>query len=281
MLSDPINIVYPNTTPLGVGETFTSAWLDLHGFAGVSALIDGDQLVTSGRLEWSNDASTVRAISTFLTSAIPDSVTGGAATLLTAPLSRYVRLVVVNGGTAQGAASYLAQVILLWASPDMTDAGGGSGSGLTDAELRASPVPVSGTVAVTGTQTDALTNTQLRAAVVPVLDASVRDRLPTALTATDELAVADDYQVLEALSDQVGAGAVLTFTFSAAVNLAVVQAVGTSLIARATTATQTPTASLGVRCPDDVPSYMTVTTTVIRVFAPVGMTVSVWGYRRG
>lgn len=43
-----------------------------------------------------------------------------------------------------------------------------SGTGLTDAELRASPVPVEGTVEVTGTQTDALTDTELRAAPVPV-----------------------------------------------------------------------------------------------------------------
>jgi hypothetical protein len=34
--------------------------------------------------------------------------------------------------------------------------------------LRASAVPVSGTVAVTGTQTDSLTNTELRATAVPV-----------------------------------------------------------------------------------------------------------------
>lgn len=42
--------------------------------------------------------------------------------------------------------------------------GGGSSDGLTNTQLRASPVPVSGTVAVTGPLTDA----QLRAAAVPV-----------------------------------------------------------------------------------------------------------------
>jgi hypothetical protein len=39
---------------------------------------------------------------------------------------------------------------------------------LTDAQLRATAVPVSGTVAVTGTQDDSLTDTQLRATAVPV-----------------------------------------------------------------------------------------------------------------
>jgi hypothetical protein len=45
---------------------------------------------------------------------------------------------------------------------------GTQGDSLTDAELRATAVPVSGTVAVTGTQDDSLTDTQLRATAVPV-----------------------------------------------------------------------------------------------------------------
>lgn len=95
----------------------------------------------------------------------------------------------------------------------------------------------------------------------------------------DGLTVADDYQALEVLADQAGAGAVLTFTFSAAVQLVVVHAVGASLVARATT-TQTPTAALGLRCPDDTPTFLPVTTTTVRVFAPAGMSVTVAGYRR-
>ncbi len=43
-------------------------------------------------------------------------------------------------------------------------AGGGSSGGLTNTELRATPVPISGTVTATGP----LTDTQLRAAAVPV-----------------------------------------------------------------------------------------------------------------
>lgn len=109
------------------------------------------------------------------------------------------------------------------------------------------------------------------------LDATVVARLP--LTATSKLAVADDYQVLECLADQTGAGGVLTFTFTAAVSLVIVHAVGTSQVARAST-TQTPTASLGVRCPDDAPSYIPVAASSVQVFAPNGMVVSVSGLRR-
>lgn len=163
---------------------------------------------------------------------------------------------------------------------------------LTDTQLRATPVPVSGTVTTAG-----LTDTQLRAAPVPVsgtitanlgtIDGAAteatllatRNRLPSAVTATDELPVADDYQEFEALADQAGAGAVLTFTFTAPVQLVVVHAVGTALVARATT-TQTPSATLGARCADDAPAYLPVTTSSVKVFAPLGMTVSVIGYRR-
>lgn len=52
-------------------------------------------------------------------------------------------------------------------------------NGLTDAQLRAAPVPISGTVSVTGLQTDALTDTELRASPVPVsftaTDLDIRD----------------------------------------------------------------------------------------------------------
>lgn len=159
MLSDPVNIVYAHTETLGAGQTFTSIWYDLHGFAGISALIDGIQTVTSGRVEWSNDAVNVRFVSAFVTAQIPSSMTGGAGSFVSPTLSRYVRLVVENGGTAQVAPDFLAQLVLLWASPDAVSAGGGGGGGgLTNAELRASPVPVSGP----------LTDAQLRAAPVPV-----------------------------------------------------------------------------------------------------------------
>lgn len=153
---------------------------------------------------------------------------------------------------------------------------------LTDAELRAAPVNISdggGSITVDGPLTDA----ELRTTPIDVTDpavAQVRDRLPTAPTATDELPVADDYGALEVLADQTGAAAVLNFVFSASVNLVVVHAVGTNQVARATTTAQVPTATLGVRCPDDVPTYMPVTTNQIDVYAPSGMDVTVWGYRR-
>lgn len=109
------------------------------------------------------------------------------------------------------------------------------------------------------------------------LDATLVSRLPA--RATGELAVADDYQQFEALADQTGAAGVLTFTFSAAVNLVVVHAVGVDQVARATT-TQTPTATFGARCGDDTATYLPVTTSSVKVFAPLSMVVTVVGFRR-
>lgn len=204
--------------------------------------------------------------------ATPLPISGTVTATLAEPIS-----VDDNGGSLTVDAVDLDVRNLLFAT-DKVDVSGSTAVGvtgpLTDTQLRATPVPVSGTVATGG-----LTDAQLRAAVIPTLDTAVRDRLPTALVATGELSVADDYQEFEALSDQTGAGSVLTFTFTSAVNLVVVHAVGTSQVARATT-TQTPSATLGARCPDDAPTYLPVTTSVMKVFAPNGMLVSVCGYRR-
>lgn len=128
---------------------------------------------------------------------------------------------------------------------------------LTETQLRATPVLVSGTV-LTG-QTQPLTDAQLRASKV---------------------GVADDYQAGEVLADQMGAGAVLTFTFATARNLVLIEAVGTSQIARADPFGGTPSATQGVRCDDATPTYLPVTTTVVKVFAPAGMVVSVAGFSR-
>lgn len=185
MLSDPINQVFTDENALGPGAAYIGPWYDLYNFNGVSVLLAGSEVVDEGRLEWSNNANTVRYVSTFIAGVAPTSFTGGAASFLVSPLSRYVRVVVENGSVQQPDADYLVQLILLVTTPDAPQTGGGGGGGgLTNTELRASPVPVSisgsvtvaepvtidGTVAVSGSVavTGPLTDTQLRAAPVPV-----------------------------------------------------------------------------------------------------------------
>lgn len=92
--------------------------------------------------------------------------------------------------------------------------------------------------------------------------------------------VRDDYQTGEILADQNGTGAVLTFTFSAAVSLIVVQSTGTSLVSRCDPFGGTPTASLGIRLDDGVPNYVAVATSSVKVFAPSGASIAVYGLRR-
>lgn len=91
----------------------------------------------------------------------------------------------------------------------------------------------------------------------------------------------DDFQGGEVLADQTGAAAVLTFTFSAAVQLVVVSGNGIATdFARVDPFGGTPSATLGIPCGDEVPTFIPVTATVVRVFAPTGMVITVWGFRR-
>jgi len=129
----------------------------------------------------------------------------------------------------------------------------------TLAALESITAAVTGTVSVSNLPAAPLTDAQLRAAKV---------------------GVADDYQAGEVLADQTGAGAVLTFTFAAARNLVLVQAVGAGQVARADPFGGTPSATQGIRCDDATPTYLPVTATVVKVHAPAGMVVSVAGFSR-
>lgn len=91
----------------------------------------------------------------------------------------------------------------------------------------------------------------------------------------------DDYNAGQCLAEQTGAGAVLTFTFASPVNLVLIEAVGSgSQVARVDPFGGTPTANLGIRADDAVPTYLPVTTSSVKVFAPASMVVSVAGFRR-
>lgn len=112
-------------------------------------------------------------------------------------------------------------------------------------------------------------------------DLATEPTLTAVLAAMAEVKVTDDYQAGEVLADQTGAGGVLTFTFSAPVHLAVVDANGTATdVARADPFGGTPAAGTGIPCRDESPTYMPVTTSSVKVYAPSNMLISCWGYRR-
>lgn len=165
-------------------------------------------------------------------------------------------------------------------------------TGITDTQMRATPVPVSGTVTVgnfPGTQpvSGPLTDGQLRASAVPVSGSFFQGTQPVSGPLTDTQlrasapAVRDDFVGGDVLADQTGAGAVLTFTFPAAVQLVVVHGNGlVTDVARADPFGGTPTATLGIPCADEAATYLPVITSSVKVFTPVGMVVTVWGFRR-
>lgn len=89
--------------------------------------------------------------------------------------------------------------------------------------------------------------------------------------------VRDTFTGMEALAQQAGASAVLTFTFTSEVDLIWVRSDGSG--SSMATTTQTPTSTLGAVCEDGVPTPLTVRTSTVQVWAPSGVTVSVWGFR--
>ena len=167
---------------------------------------------------------------------------------------------------------------------------------LTNDQLRASPVAVSGTVALDSASLIALENVTVNVeagASVGVNNFPAEYPLPAAqVIALSPLAVQpvsgtvqarDAYSGGETLSDQVGNGSAVTFTFSSPVQLVYAQiktGLGTAQ-GRADPFGGIPASSTGIPLDDGVPQAMPVTTDTVRVFAPIGATVSVWGYRYG
>lgn len=89
--------------------------------------------------------------------------------------------------------------------------------------------------------------------------------------------VTDKFTGGEVLADLTGAGAVLTFTFASAVQLVWVFSAGAD--SRADPFGGTPSATLGIPCDTDTPMPLTVETSSVKVYAPTGATVTVWGFR--
>lgn len=101
---------------------------------------------------------------------------------------------------------------------------------------------------------------------------------PVPVSNTDPLPVKDRLTGEEYLEDQPGAGSVLDFTFAVAPDIVFVYS--KTLASRATFNTVAPTATKGVMCDADVATPVILSgQTELKVFAPVGAMVSVWGFR--
>lgn len=105
----------------------------------------------------------------------------------------------------------------------------------------------------------------------------------TRLTTTGAINVAfDDYSQTEYLEDQPSAGSVLTFTFSGEVQQVWVelQSASDTATARVRIDGIDPTSTIGTRIQANTPQPITGNTTEVRVLAPSGTTIGVYGYRR-
>ncbi len=95
------NVFDRSVAPLGEDATYTGEWQDMQQYAAIAAVVAGDQIISAARFEWSDDASTVKATQPWITAQNPISY-GGSISAATPTQSKFVRLVVVNGGSAQG-----------------------------------------------------------------------------------------------------------------------------------------------------------------------------------
>ncbi len=108
---------------------------------------------------------------------------------------------------------------------------------------------------------------------------------PAPVDQSNQLPVKDDYNGVEYLADQQSSGSVLTFPFTASVQKIWVELQATSQTdtstARAQTDGNAPTASRGILLhAGQVQPISCPSTTVLKVLAPTGYTVVVYGYRR-
>lgn len=128
-----------STTPLGSSATFTGTWEDSRDYNLVTVSVFANQNSASSgwKLQWSSDATNVDVEDLYTVTAS----TGQSQTSVNK--ARYFRTVYINGGSAQ-ATFRLATVFRQSGTTPSSSA-----AGLTDTQLRATPVPVSGTVTVT------------------------------------------------------------------------------------------------------------------------------------
>lgn len=93
--------------------------------------------------------------------------------------------------------------------------------------------------------------------------------------------VRDTYAECESLADQTAGLIAMEFSFSAPVQLLYVRgktAEGLSEC-RVQTSGGLPAANVGIPCDDGVATAIPVETQLVKVYAPEGMQVSVWGFR--
>lgn len=136
-------------------------------------------------------------------------------------------------------------------------------------------MPISGTVvgAITaGSITGTLTSNQ-------GLQAQHANRWPVGLSNGTEF-VEVEFTSGEILAEQNGANAVLTFTFASPVNEVHVDLIGDGLVGRIDPFGGTPSSTLGIPCYDKITKKLSIVTTTVRIYAPTGATVNVFGFRR-
>lgn len=153
-------------------------------------------------------------------------------------------------------------------------------------------VDADGKVAITGTVTGTVSTGTISGTVTANqgLEAQHENRWPIGIsdgtdfvgTQTNPIKVGDDFSGGEILAQQNGANAVLTFNFASEMNLIFIESSSgdNELICMANPFGGTPTSTSGIPCHNKQAREIKINTTTVRVYAPTGTTVNVWGLRR-
>jgi hypothetical protein len=145
-----VSTVNATTTPLANAAVFTGTFEDTRDYPSLTVTTFADQSSASNGLEiqWSNDGVNVDVTDAYTITAN----VGRSWTKVTR--GRYFRLKYTNGSVTQ--TTFRMGAVLRQSGAPSVESGS---VGLTDTELRATPVPVSGTVTATPTGTQAVSGT--------------------------------------------------------------------------------------------------------------------------
>lgn len=145
-----------------------------------------------------------------------------------------------------------------------------------------------GTFPIIGQVTGAITSGSLSGTlqVNQQLPASHNNRWPVGLsdgtqftgTQSNPIKTSNDFSSGEILPEQNGTDTVLTFTFSQTMQCVFVDCNGEDVIARIDPFGGTPTSTLGIPCYGNI--KLDLICNIVRVWAPTGSIINVWGLKR-
>lgn len=281
------------STPLGAGATFTGTAVDVSGYQAVilQGYSDKSSATEGAKIQSSTNGTNWDHEHAY-------TLTGGGSLHIEETLTaKYYRIVYVNGSQAQTTFRLQAKLLTTAATAHVHDlahpltdnhpapvvravlTGRSTAGGTNYVNVKVNP---SGTLAI-ATSSVGATGAATPSDATLIAGTDGTNLRGVSVDTSGRPNVRDDYALGEVLADQAGADAVLTFTFSAQVAMFWVAVVGDAGVCKLDHYGGTPSASSGIPVGPDAPSAILPVpepATSVKVYAPTGTTVTVWGHFR-